>query len=381
MSLSRILRLLVAYIHVYKIFILQKITTKPTVIVNEDKELNELYVESLKEGGNLVIYAGGSLPGDQDAVKSQFEARFPNTTLNFIIDSSNVHRSRVNLQLGLGKLIPDVVQLQTIQDFPIWKSKGVLQEYKPVGWCQVFDGFKDPDGFYSGIFVFTFSNVLDKQRISTFPNGFVPREANDFLRPELIGKLALTFPNDDDANLYWLKLIVDKYGWNYLNSLMSQRPIFFRGNGATKVAIDKGDSFIGTPCSILLMSNPVASNSTFPLPLKDPFVTFPQTAAILKGAKNLATAKLYLSWRLSYKIQTATPMNFWSVRRDAPPPAGFKPLFEYPKQTDPLAFGKWMADRSLVEQFRGQVQLFVGDVKGDYPTGNLGLYPTSNLHT
>ncbi len=30
-----------------------------------------------------------------------------------------------------------------------------------------------------------------------------------------------------------------------------------------------------------------------------------------------------------------------------------KPLFDYPKQTDPLAFGKWMANRAMVEQFRG----------------------------
>lgn len=124
------------------------------------------------------------------------------------------------------------------------------------------------------------------------------------------------------------------------------------------------------------MSNPETSNSTFPLPLNDPFVTFPQTAAIFKGAKNLAMAKLFLSWRLSYATQAAIPISFWSVRRDVPSPNGFKSVFDYPKQTDPLAFGKWMADRASVEKFRGEVQLFIGDVKSDYPTGQLGLYPT-----
>lgn len=146
----------------------------------------------------------------------------------------------------------------------------------------------------------------------------------------------------------------------------------------TKIAVDKGDPSVATPCSILLMSNPEKSDSTFLLPWRDPFVTFPQTAAILKGAKNLATAKLYLSWRLSHGTQTAAPMNFWSVRRDAPPPKGFRSLFDYPEQTDPLAFGKWMTDRASVEIFRGQVYLLVGDVKGDYSTGQLGLYPTGN---
>ncbi|KAG4070534.1 hypothetical protein HA402_001200 [Bradysia odoriphaga] len=343
---------------------------------SEERELNALYLESLSEGGKLTVYAGGSLPTDQDAVKRQFEERFPNTTITFIIDSSNVHRSRINYQLETGRVIADVVQLQTLHDFPIWKARGVLHSYRPIGWSQLFDGFKDRDGFYSGIFVFTFSNVVNKLFLNSLPKGFIPREAQDFLRPELANKLALTFPNDDDANLYWLKLIIDKYGWKYLQSLMNQRPVFFRGNGATKMAIDKGDSLTATPCSILLMSNPATSNSTFPLPLTDPFVTFPQTAAILRGTKNLATAKLYLSWRLSYRFQAATPMNFWSVRKDVPPPPGIKPLFEYTKQTDPFTFGKWMSNRAMVEQFRGQVQLFVGDVKGSYPTLDLGLYPT-----
>lgn len=89
-------------------------------------------------------------------------------------------------------MIADVVQLQTIQDFPRWKAEGVLQNYKPLGWSQVFDGFKDPDGFYTGIFVFTFSNILNKKFVSSLPKGFVPREAEDFLRPELINKIALT---------------------------------------------------------------------------------------------------------------------------------------------------------------------------------------------
>lgn len=155
-------------------------------LTEEEQQLNILYAQALKEGGRLIIYGGGSLAGDQDSVKRQFETRFPNTTVTFIIDSSNVHRSRINLQLEEKKLIPDVVQLQTIQDFPRWKAEGVLYDYRPIGWNQVYDGFKDRDGFYTGIFVFTFSNVLNKKFLSTLTKGFVPREANDFLRPEQI---------------------------------------------------------------------------------------------------------------------------------------------------------------------------------------------------
>ena len=43
----------------------------------ETKSLDALYQDALAEGGNLVVYAGGDTPTQQDAAKNAFLAQFP----------------------------------------------------------------------------------------------------------------------------------------------------------------------------------------------------------------------------------------------------------------------------------------------------------------
>lgn len=43
--------------------------------------------------------------------------------LNVIVDYSKFHDARIDNQLATNTLVPDVVQLQTLQDYPRWKKK------------------------------------------------------------------------------------------------------------------------------------------------------------------------------------------------------------------------------------------------------------------
>ncbi|MEE1830337.1 hypothetical protein [Streptomyces sp. SP17KL33] len=49
-----------------------------------------------------------------------------------VVDYSKYHDARVDHQLATDSLVPDVVQLQTLQDFERWKRQGVLRPYKPA---------------------------------------------------------------------------------------------------------------------------------------------------------------------------------------------------------------------------------------------------------
>nr|WP_324606163.1 hypothetical protein [Streptomyces griseus] len=77
------------------------------------------------------------------------------------MDYSKFHDARIDNQLATGTLVPDVVQLQTLQDFPRWKREGALLPYKPAGFSRVHPAFKDPDGAWTGIFVDAFSTVYN----------------------------------------------------------------------------------------------------------------------------------------------------------------------------------------------------------------------------
>ena len=335
----------------------------------------DLYADALAEGGRAIIYAGGDTPGQQDYFKGLFEKRFPNTTLDFVVDYSKNHNARIDLQLANSTLVPDLVQLQTLQDFPRWKKEGVLLQYKPRSWDAICPEFKDAEGYYTGIYIIVFTNCLNKYLL---PNqSSWPTEAQDYLRPELQGEITLTYPNDDDAVLFLYKLIVDKYGWDYVEKLSAQNITWVRGTQepADALAENRTSAAPATACS---MYNPEDSPIVFALPKNDPFVTWPQTAAIFKNAKHPATAKLYLNWITEKETQEKYWM-MWSVRRDATPPKGFKGVFQYPSQTDPTEFGRFMADRAAVERFRQKLQLYVGEVMGDPSPGTLGLYPDKAL--
>ncbi|GMF18830.1 unnamed protein product [Phytophthora lilii] len=100
--------------------------------VEEIKSIDDLYAEAVAEGGKLVLYHGGDTPTPQDSLKDAFSQRFPQINFTLIVDYSKYHDVRIDNQLETDSLVPDVVALQTLQDFPRWAREGKLLNYKPV---------------------------------------------------------------------------------------------------------------------------------------------------------------------------------------------------------------------------------------------------------
>lgn len=342
-----------------------KSAPKPT---SEEDQLQKLYKEAVAEGGRLVVYAGGDKPGQADYLKDAFVRKFPKMKVDIVVDFSKNHDARVDNQIAEHRVVTDVVHLQTVDDFPRWKKEGVLQKYKPVGWDRVFDQIKDKDGYYTGLFFFAFSNVT-----ATKLGDDAPVEAKDFLKPEFKNKLVFTYPNDDDAVLYYFKQLTDKYGFDYLKKLLAQNPKFVRGTQDSADLVGSGDyvASFGTGGGV-----PGVAQAT--LPKKSPWVAWPQTGAILKNAPHKAAAKLYLSWLLSKDAQRDS-IGTWSARTDVAAPAGRKGIFDYANM-NPLGLGEFMSDRTALDRYKARVNLYVGDVKGANPSdpkGVLGLYPVN----
>ncbi len=330
----------------------------------ETKPLQQLYQDAVAEGGHLVVYAGGDAKDQNDGLVQAFQQQFPDVKLTLVTDLSKYHDARIDNQLTRGRLEPDVAQLQTLQDFDRWQAQGRLLAYKPAGWDQVYPQFKDPDGAYTGIMGLAFSYLSNN---SLVPPTQAPRTATDFLDPKYKGRLTITWPTDDDAVLYMFKRIVDKYGWGYVDQLMAQQPTFVRGLPASVGAVTAGTAAATIAGFSFLTGDPATSPTTFTIPNTDFFQSWAQTAAIFKDAQHPAAAKLYLNWLLSKPFQQyGVPQ--WSVRKDVPPPAGYKPLLDYPNSS-PVGFHAFMRDRAGVERFKAQLELYVGAPQGPNPAG------------
>ncbi|MFJ2828241.1 ABC transporter substrate-binding protein [Streptomyces sp. NPDC087263] len=332
----------------------------------ETRTLDELYEAALAEDGKLVIYAGGDFQAQQEATRQAFRSRFPGIELTLIVDYSKFHDARVDNQFATDTLVPDVVQLQTLQDFTRWDEEGRLLRYKPAGFSKVYDGFKEQNGSCVAVQANAFSFVYNIAAAGSD----APTTPLDLIDPKWKGKIASRYPHDDDATLYLFTKYVEKYGWDWVAAYAAQDNQYLRG-GLAVDAVVAGQRTI----AVGVGGSPLQS-ATSPtkliVPDGHPFIAWGQRAAILKQAKNPTAAKLYLNWQLSTARQQTTS-NGWSVRTDVTPPAGMKPLWEYPDVY--LDFPQFMADRAEVERLKQTFALYFGEVTGDATPGWLGLHP------
>ncbi|WP_019074706.1 ABC transporter substrate-binding protein [Streptomyces hokutonensis] len=341
-----------------------------TGVREETRSLDELYEAAIAEGGKLVLYQGGDVDGQAAGVRAAWAARFPKVPLTVSVDYSKYHDVRVDNQLATDTLVPDVVQLQTLQDFTRWKQEGKLLRYKPAGFSKVHKGFKDPDGAWTALFVIAFSFMYDIQAAGAN----APKTPLDLLDERWKGAIASSYPNDDDAVLYLYSLYQQKYGWDWVAQFAAQQPQFARGTNTPGAAVSGGGKTIGVGGA----GSAVSTSTTvkWVVPAGDhPFMAWGQRAAILKKAAHPAAAKLYLNWVLSQERQMAS-FNGWSVRTDVTPNAGLKPVWEFPNaHVD--GFPRFMEDRAAAERLRQTFSLYFGEVKGDPSPGWLGLHPGS----
>ena len=327
----------------------------------ENDNLAELYEEAKTEGGDLVVYAGGDAPEQAQMYTAGFSDQFPDINIEVTVDLSKFHNARIDAQHLRGDNRVDVAHLQTLNDYSHWKAQGLLLPYKPPGFEQLYQDHADPDGAYYPIFVFAFSNVVDTKVI---PEDQAPREATDYLRPDLKDRIVLTYPHDDDAVLYQFDQIINKHGYKWLEQLLDQNPTWVRGTATPLAAIASGEA-AATFTSFYYLNPPENDSLRFILPREDFFQAWFQAGAILDAAPHPAAAKLYMSYRLSTEAQQNSAQ--WPARRDIDIP-GWNPIIDYPN-TNPTGFRDFMHDRARVERLRGIMEDFIGPVQGDNPTG------------
>lgn len=284
----------------------------------------------------------------------------------------------------------DVVVLQTVHDFDRWKRSGRLLPYKPAVWDDIYAAFRDPDGAFFGAFICKhilplqlcltslqdwipciiqaltgitvsaqFGDIIYNKHL--IAENDVPDSFADFNEPKWRNRLTLTYPNDDDAVLYLFSLIINKYGWSWLESLAQQNVHWVRGTGTTATLLAATDStYFFSFTSNLNGSNNIASKTP-----KDPHMLWPQTCAAFASTTRPESAKLFLSWLVSDEFQQVNAANGdYLIRKDMNSTSG---LVWDDTTTDVTQFWKFMTDRKAVEWWRLQVESILGTAQGGSP--------------
>jgi ABC-type Fe3+ transport system substrate-binding protein len=288
------------------------------------ESMDELYAKAKLEQ-TLVLYGAGPTGSHERWIKD-FEQRFPGIKVALTGGLSNGLNRRIEQQLANKRMETDLAIFQTIQDFVRWKKAGALLLFKPEGSDAIDPAYKDEDGAFTAVSVNTVVYAYNTARVSPAE---VPKSALDFLKPLFQGQLITTDPTEDDAGLSVFNLIVEKYGWDYMDKYMAQKPAFVTsGHADVSNAIAAGEklaTFDSTSTTPRLKAQgkpiePVFSQA-------DPTPVFLVGAAIFKDAPHPNAAKLYLNWYLAKEQQSRS--GTFSPRADVPPPPGYAPLSSY----------------------------------------------------
>jgi ABC-type Fe3+ transport system substrate-binding protein len=286
--------------------------------------IDELYRKA-KDEKTVVLYGAGPNGSHERWIK-EFEQRFPGVTVTFTEGLSTALDKTIEAQLAAGRMETDLAILQTIQDFTAWKTKGAMASFKPSGWDEIDEAYKDEEGAFVTVSVNPITYAYNTQLVAAAD---VPKSALDFLKPLFAGKLITTDPLDDDAALAAFNAIVEKHGWGLVEKYAAQKAAFVTtGHAAVSNAIVSGGklaSFDSTTTTWQYMraGKPIAGVFSE----RDATPIFLVGAGIFKDAPHPNAARLYLTWFMAKEQQSRS--GAFSARRDVPPPEGFKPLSTY----------------------------------------------------
>ncbi len=333
---------------------------------NEHDELQKLHKLAAKELGKtskkLIVWVGGDAPNQQDELVRKFTKRFPGVPIQIKVDLSKYHNIRVYQELLDGRLTPDVVMLQTMNDFENWRDLGVLESFMPQSFPNLTHGYSDPGGAFLGAYIASFVPQYAKTGLTKNPATY-----SDFLSPEFKGRLVLTPPHDDDAVLFVYDHILQRHGEDFLRQLAAQKPKFLRGTAAPAALVGHSlgqlgrQKFLGNITGYF--PTPAQPSVAF-VPTSDFFITWAQRAAMFKLTQHKAAARLFLAYITSHEYQSS--LGTWSTRQDVAPPSNLRPLDEYPN-TNLLEFIEWMRDRQHLHELRAKMQRIFGPVRGPSP--------------
>src|SRR6266516_8043984 len=199
----------------------------------------QLYAEAKSEGA-FVFYVGGPT-APWEAKAKIFEQRYPGIKISITGGFSNVLDKKIDQQLKDGKLEVDAAIFQTLHDFVRWKAEGQLLQYKPEGFDAIDASFKDPDGAFYGTMVIAMPYMINAEHVSPAD---VPNSALDFLKPQFRGKAVTPYPADDDATLWLFHHVVQKYGWDWMDKYILNKPNFVQGHLGQQRSVASGQNFV-----------------------------------------------------------------------------------------------------------------------------------------
>ncbi|NUQ37102.1 MAG: ABC transporter substrate-binding protein [Caldilineales bacterium] len=241
-----------------------------------------------------------------EGMKAEFEAKYPTITVNFVRMSSGESLTRLRNEKDNPQF--DIWWGGPIDSFVAAKQEGLLEKYETKSQDKIInkDLMLDADKYWVGIYVGSLGFATNTTSGITPPTSW-----DDLLQPDLKGQVMVAHPSSSGTSYTALCTVLqlrgEEAGWDYLRQYAGQVNQFTKSGAAPARFTGQGEAAVG-----IVFSHDIVAQIEAGLPLA---LTFPAEGTgyeiggmgIIKGAKNLAAAKLWYDWALQPETQELGP--------------------------------------------------------------------------
>jgi iron(III) transport system substrate-binding protein len=188
------------------------------------------------------------------------------------------------------------------------KKLGLLAPYKSPTAAEIPDKYKDKDGFWNGIYVGSIGFAINTKRAQE-KNIPEPRIWDDLLKPVYKGEVVMAHPATSGTALTSMMTVLqlrkrdENEFWKWARAFHNNVLQYTKSGAGPMAILERAEATVG-----VVFSHDIFVSVEKGLPIK---LTFPTDGtgyevgamALIKGARNTASAKKWIDWALSVEGQ------------------------------------------------------------------------------
>lgn len=292
-------------------------------LIGRARAADAVDIDAARKEGKVVLYTSAPL-GSAQKVANVFQEKYGITVELFRSGGTQVLR-RFMMERDSGQPQADVLVSSDPAAMVDLAAKGLFLPFRPDGFEQVPEAFRDPAGLYvpQRISVISFY-----ARTDLIPAADMPKTWADLLNPKLKGKLVMTNPSFTSLQLGVVAMMSKERGWDYYERLNKNDVVVVQGNEQALNLVKSGERPIAAGADSQYANQARLAghkiDNVFP---SDGTFAIPAVTAVVKGSKNPNAAKLLAAYHLGEEAQKLwPPEGIYAARADIAPPAGSPPI-------------------------------------------------------
>lgn len=187
------------------------------------------------------------------------------------------------------------------------KEMGLLEKYASPAAAKIPDQFKDPEGWWTGIYV-GYLGFVSNQKLLTEKGVSAPQSWEDLLKPEFKGQVVVANPGSSGTAYTMLASLVqmmgEDKGLDYMKKLHAQVKTYPKSGTAPGRMVGQGEATVG----VTFLHDAIKYREEG---MKDIVLSTPKegtgyeigAVAIIKGGPDQAAAQKFVDWCLAKKAQ------------------------------------------------------------------------------